>query len=257
VKTTVTDAPVEYAAIQAEHYDRLIENYEAHTTERSSLAYRRRFIDEPLLRGLDLQGREVLEAMCGSGLSTGYLLERGAQVTGLDVSPEAIRLFRSKWPECEASAESLLDFSAPDESFDVVVVVGGLHHVQPGAEEAIEQIWRLLRPGGYFCFCEPHSRSFIEPLRKAWYRRDPMFEENEAAIDVEALKARFADRYRFVTEHYFGNVAHVLVLNSLVMRVPPSVKRLYATPAIWIERFLNPLLGRRLSCSVTCQWQKR
>ena len=93
------------ATLQGAHYDRLIDMYEAHATEASTQRYRRRFIDEPLLRGIDLDGRAVLEAMCGSGHSTGFLLEKGAKVTGLDVSEQAIELFKAKWPECEAVAE--------------------------------------------------------------------------------------------------------------------------------------------------------
>lgn len=250
------DVGVVAATLQANHYDRLIARYEAHATNRFTQAYRRRFIDEPLLRGLDLEGRDVLEAMCGSGLSTGYLLDCGARVTGLDVSPEAIRLFRSKWPGCPAHAESILSFSAAAASFDAIVVVGGLHHVHPHVTEAVEQIWRLLRPGGHFCFSEPHARSLVDLVRKAWYRRDGVFEENEAAVDVEALKASFDGRFRVVSESYFGNFGHVLVLNSLVIRAPDRLKSLYSRPAMAVERVLNPLLGKRLSCSVICQWQK-
>jgi hypothetical protein len=60
-----------------------------------------------------------------------------------------------------------------------------------------------------------------------------------------------------LSERYFGNVAHTLVLNSMVIRAPSWVKRLYARPAMMLERALDPLLGRRLSCSVSCQWRKR
>jgi SAM-dependent methyltransferase len=245
------------ASLQGAHYDRLIELYEAHATDPSTQRYRRRFIDEPLLRGIDLDGRTVLEAMCGSGHSTGLLLERGARVTGLDVSVQAIELFKSKWPRCDAVVESILAPTLADGSFDVVVVVGGLHHVHPHAGDAIARIWRLLRPGGFFCFSEPHAGSLVDLARRAWYARDPMFESNEAAVDIDALRLAAAPMFDVVSERYFGNVAHTLVLNSMVIRAPSWLKRLYAAPAMALEGVLNPVLGRRLSCSVSCQWQKR
>jgi SAM-dependent methyltransferase len=246
----------EVATLQSAHYDCLIELYEAHSTESSTRRYRRRFIDEPLLRGITLEGRDVLEAMCGSGHSTELLLERGALVTALDVSERAIELFRAKWPGCDTLVASILDPGLPAASFDVVVVVGGLHHVHPHVDEAIDQIWRVLRPGGFFCFSEPHTGSLMDVARRHWYARDAMFESNEAAIDVDALERAHADKFDVVTKKYFGNVAHTLVLNSMVLRVPVRVKRVYAGPVMLLERLLNPILGRRLSCSVSCQWQR-
>jgi 2-polyprenyl-3-methyl-5-hydroxy-6-metoxy-1,4-benzoquinol methylase len=242
--------------LQEAHYDRLMHVYETHAGDSWTRRYRRRFIDEPLLRGIELNGRDVLEAMCGSGHSTEFLLNRGAKVTGLDVSSQAIDLFRSKWPACTAIVESILSHTLPQESFDVVVVVGGLHHVHPRVDEAVEKIWSVLRPGGFFCFSEPHTGSIMDVARRRWYARDSMFEENEAAVDVAALRAAAGARFQVLTERYFGNVAHTLVLNSMVIRSPAWMKRLYSPPAMAIEALLNPILGRRFACSVSCQWQK-
>ena len=117
-KTTIpsvipTPGPEQVAVLQGAHYDRIVEDYEAHSADRWTRTYRRRFIDGPLLRGIELEGRAVLEAMCGTGHSTAFLLERGAHVTGLDVSGQAIERFRAKWPTCEAVAESIVDSTLP------------------------------------------------------------------------------------------------------------------------------------------------
>jgi SAM-dependent methyltransferase len=178
-------------------------------------------------------------------------------VTGLDVSEQAIELFTAKWPQCEAVTESIVESTLPSESFDVVLVVGGLHHVHPHVEEAVAQIARVLKPGGFFCFCEPHSGSVLDLVRRLWYAHDSMFESNEAAVDVRALHRSAAAEFDFVSERYFGNVAHTLVLNSMVLRTPRWLKRLYSEPAMALESVLNRILGRRLACSVLCQWQKR
>jgi ubiquinone/menaquinone biosynthesis C-methylase UbiE len=245
------------AALQGAKYDRQALLYEAHATERSTQRYRRRFIDEPLLKGIPLDGRDVLEATCGSGHSTGLLLERGARVTGLDVSDQVLDLFHEKWPSCDAVAASILEPPFQAASFDVVMVVGGLHHVHPHVEEAVAQIWRMLKPGGFFCFCEPHTGSLMDVIRRRWYARDVMFDWNEAAVDIAGLHRANLDKFEVVTERYFGNVAHTLVLNSMILRAPLWLKRIYARPAMALERVLNPILGRRLACSVSCQWQKR
>ena len=152
---------------------------------------------------------------------------------------------------------SILDEILPPESFDVVIVVGGLHHVHPNVDDAVLHIWKLLKPGGYLCFSEPHTGSLIDHARRLWYRRDPMFEANEAAVDIAALHRATEGKFDVVQEKYFGNIAHTLVLNSMILRAPRWLKRIYARPAMWLEAPLNLILGRRLSCSVSCQWQKR
>lgn len=243
---------------QKRHYERLAAEYdEGHYDDPWSRRYRRRFIDAPLLDGLDLNGREVLEAMCGGGHVAATLLERGARVTGLDISAAGIDSFRRRWPECKAVCASILDSGLPAESFDVAIVVAGLHHLHPHVPEAIEEVHRLLKPGGTFCFMEPHRGSLPDWFRRRWYRIDPLFLDNEAAIDLAALKGRFADHFEVVTERYGGNLAFLLVQNSLVFRIPLGAKRFYAPLLLPLEAALGRLQGRRLSCFALCRWRKK
>ncbi len=243
--------------LQKAHYDRIASDYAAHYGDRWSNEYRRRFFNEPMLKGIDLRGRSTLEAMCGEGSTTEFLLERGAKVVGLDISAEEIESFRRRWPQCEVHCTSILDTSLPPESFDCVIVVGGLHHVHPHVPKTIREICRVLRPGGYFCFIEPHHGSLPDTIRRFWYRRDNYFAANEEAVDLDRLRAEFGDAFEFVSEQYKGNLAYLLVLNSLVFRVPLWLKPLYSPALIAVERLLSPLLGKRLSCFAVSQWRKR
>lgn len=244
-------------ATQRAHYDRIGAEYEAHCDDPTSREYRTRFIDQPLLDGIDLAGREVLEAMCVSGMTTSGLLARGGHVTGLDISEECIAAFRRRWPHCRALCASITDTGLPAASFDAVVVVGGLHHLQPHVEPGVDEIHRLLRPGGWFCFLEPHVGSLPDWFRRRWYRRDRRFAANEAAIDLAALKARYADRFEFAKEYYCGNLGFLLVYNSMILKIPLRLKPLYAPALLRLEAMITRVQGRRLACVVICQWQKR
>lgn len=259
VKDRPAAEPSPSAAEEAQkaHYDEIIAKYDQHYGDPCSLAYRDRFINQPMFDGLDLDGRNVLEAMCGSGMTTQALLSRGARVTGLDISEMAIRFFGERWPQCDIAATSLIRSGLPSESFDAVVVVAGLHHLQPHASEAIEEIHRLLRPGGAFCFFEPHTGSVANLFRRLWYKLDARFARNEAAIDLDALKREFADRFDFVVETYMGNIAFLLVANSLVFGIPVSWKRFYTPALLELEAMIGALQGKRLGCSVVGQWRKR
>ena len=73
-----------------------------------------------MFEGIDLAGKEVLDAMCGSGQTTSYLLTRGAKVTGLDISNEVIDQFQARWTEAKAVKRSLLDSELPDNSSDTM-----------------------------------------------------------------------------------------------------------------------------------------
>jgi SAM-dependent methyltransferase len=243
--------------IQQAHYNRIAEDYDAHYNDACSQEYRVRFQYDPMFVGTDLAGKRVLEAMCGSGHTTQYLIDKGAKVTGLDISPREIDAFRKRWPNSEAICGSVLDSGLENNSFDFVVVSGGLHHVHPHLSETVREIHRVLKPGGYFCFDEPHNRSLANVIRKLWYKHDSLFAENEAAIDVQALKKEFGSSFKYNFEIYLGNLGYLLVLNSMVFRIPLSLKPLYTPIVLKMEAGLNRILGQSLSCNVIAQWQKR
>ena len=243
--------------IQEKHYDRIAKDYEAHYNDACSQKYRIKFQYETVFSGIDLTGKRVLEAMSGSGHTTEYLLSRGAVVTGLDISPREIESFRQHWPDCEAICASVLDSGLENDSFDCVIVSGGLHHVHPHLSEVVREIHRVLKPGGYFCFIEPHAGSLPDVARKLWYKHDSLFADNEAAIDVAALKHEFASAFNFNFETYLGNVGHLFVLNSMVFRIPLALKPYYTPIAIGMESVFNRFLGASFSCNVIAQWQKK
>jgi SAM-dependent methyltransferase len=98
------------------------------------------------------------------------------------------------------------------DSFDCVAIVGGLHHLHPHVGEAVGEIQRILKPGGSFCFAEPYRGSLPDLVRSFWYKHDNLFASNEASIDLQALKKKFATVFSFDREKYLGNVAYLLGL---------------------------------------------
>jgi SAM-dependent methyltransferase len=214
-------------------------------------------MNEPMTEGLELKGKLVIEAMCGSGQTTEYLLAKGARVVGVDISEREIEHFRRRWPACHAHCASILDTGLPSAEFDAIFVVGGLHHVHPSVPRAVDEICRLLKPGGHFCFVEPHCGSVLDRVRSAWYRRDPYFAENEASVDVEELKEMFAHEFEFIRERYQGGMAYQFVLNSMIWRIPLWLKPWYSPGLLALERLTAFASSRLFSCFVVAQWRKR
>lgn len=242
---------------QQAHYDTIAADYEAHYSDEWSLEYRRRFIYEPMFAGLDLSGMKVLDAMCGSGQTTEYLLARGAEVTGLDISNEVIDSFRTRWTNVPAVKRSLLDSGLPAGSFDCVVVVGGLHHIHPNLNLAVQEIHRVLKPGGYLCFMEPHSGSLPDLVRRVWYKFDRYFSDNEEAIDMNAVQRDFRSQFELRKANYLGNLAFLFVLNSLIFRIPVRAKKFYSPLLMKLEAAIHKFQCKLTSCFVVAQWQKR
>lgn len=244
-------------AQQQQHYNALANSYQEHYGDQWSRQYRDEHIHAHLVKGISLDGAHALDAMCGLGEVSQYLLDRGAHVIGVDISEEMLTKYRANLPRATAQCCSILATDLPSESFDLIAIVGGLHHLHPHLEEALHEFYRLLKPGGYLCFAEPHAHSLPDTLRNIWYRNDSLFEKNEAAIDLEYLEDKMAQLFTVKSRTYLGSIAYLLVFNSLVFRVPHWLKSLYARPLLLLERLVAPILQRRTACFVVAQWQKR
>ncbi len=105
----------------------------------------------------DVQGRTVLDFGCGSGENLVPLVRRGANVIGMDISPELIALARQRLSnyglEANLQVRSAYETGLPSESVDVVFSVALLHHLE--LPRARTEIRRVLRPDGLFIMREP------------------------------------------------------------------------------------------------------
>jgi len=118
----------------------------------------------PSAAGFDrARGLKVLEIGCGIGTDGAQFAEAGADYTGVDLTEAAVELARKRFELFNlagsfrtADAENL-DFA--DESFDVVYSHGVLHHT-PETGKAIQEIHRVLRPGGRAVVMLYHRNSY-------------------------------------------------------------------------------------------------
>lgn len=104
-----------------------------------------------LLSSLDLQGKRVLEIGTGVGTDARTIVGMGAEYSGINVdagsceiSQKALDVFKLAGEVRQASA---LSIPYPDATFDVVYSFGVLI-VIPDAARAIQEIRRVLKPGG-------------------------------------------------------------------------------------------------------------
>jgi len=120
-------------------------------------------------------GLRVLEIGCGMGTDGAQFAKGGAIYTGIDLTEAAIELARRNFASAGLRGEfhvadaERLDF--PDESFDIVYSHGVLHHT-PDIQAAINEVHRVLKPGGRAVVMLYHRGSYnyrvgIRILRRA------------------------------------------------------------------------------------------
>ena len=105
-----------------------------------------------------LMNARVLDAGCGSGWYTEYLLSRGAAVTAFDVNLEFVTLTRARVGErahvLRADLAAPLDF-AGDGEFDVVVCPLVMHYLKDW-QPVFCEFHRILKPHGVLVFSTHH-----------------------------------------------------------------------------------------------------
>lgn len=124
-----------------------------------------------LLAG-DLKGKRALVPGCGFGEDAIRLARLGAEVEAFDISPDVVEIARRRCAEFGYAgvnfgvmpSEAL---SFPDNSFDLVLFIDILHHVDIPA--TIAEVVRVLKPGGRIVGNELYTHSWMQKnLRESW-----------------------------------------------------------------------------------------
>ncbi len=112
---------------------------------------------EHAVRGVLLEGAEVLEVSCGRGGGAAFVARTFAprRYLGIDLSPENVRLARERHVagnlEFRVGDAEALDL--PDASFDVVINIEA-SHLYDDRTAFFAEAYRVLVPGGRFCYTD-------------------------------------------------------------------------------------------------------
>jgi SAM-dependent methyltransferase len=94
-----------------------------------------------------LDGMAVVDLAAGTGLQTRALVGRGARVVAVDHDVRMLRRLRSRPPSVPAVAGRSEQIPLRDNVADLVVCATAWHWLRTA--ESVEQIRRILRPGGH------------------------------------------------------------------------------------------------------------
>jgi SAM-dependent methyltransferase len=223
-------------------YESFAKHFAAETGDNS---YNARY-DRPSMLALigSVEDLDVLDAGCGPGFYTEALLDAGARVTAIDVSPSMVRLTRERVGDRAdirvADLERPLEWLA-DDSQDLVVLALVLHHLDD-CPQTLAEFRRVLRPGGHLVLSTVHPMEDWRRLGGGYFDRERIVETWNDGWQVafwrkplQAWCDAFADA-GFLIER----LVEPLPEESMRLSDPDTYAKLRHAPAFIAFRLLSP-----------------
>lgn len=110
------------------------------------------------------KGKKVVDFSCGCGYGSYILSGVSDVVYGFDYSEKAIDFCKTYWSNDNIKYEVMdINNITTEEVFDVVVHSETIEHVRTPIAQTLENLSKLLKPGGIFCITHPEN----EPKERA------------------------------------------------------------------------------------------
>lgn len=192
---------------------------------------------DPLFTPLSLKylskRAKILEGGCGWGLIVSALNKHGFQTTGIDFAKNTVEIINKEFPELDVIYGDIFDLPFEDESFDAYISGGVIEHFWEGYDQIINEMHRVLKPGGY-CFVSFPTMSPIRKLKAklGFYKRHSY---NELNIKMDSFY-QFALNHENVindfTEYGFKYIEHDFMdgikgMKDELLFTKPILQRVY------------------------------
>lgn len=176
----------------------------------------------------DVRGKRVLHLQCHFGLDTLCLARRGAQVTGLDFSHEAIEAARSLASECAIDVEfveaDVYDATVISDRFDLVLASWGAINWVPDVYRWMNVAAQLLAPKGSLYLLEGHPAALAleEEHDGRLTPRYEYFQGSEPVVSDEARtytgdSDRLVNTRAYEWMHPLGNIVDAVLKAGLTL----------------------------------------
>jgi ubiquinone/menaquinone biosynthesis C-methylase UbiE len=131
--------------------------------------YRWHYHLRDLFAQLSGQSGKLLEIGCGIGVDSVELAKCGFDVTAVDLTETAIDVARTharlRGVDIDFRVGNAERLAFPEDTFDVVYSFGVLHHT-PDTAAAVEDVRRVLKPGGRAFVMLYHKRSLVNLVHR-------------------------------------------------------------------------------------------
>jgi SAM-dependent methyltransferase len=193
-------------------------------------------------------GQRVLDLGCGIGNDAARFARGGAEVTGIDLTPRAVELASRNFQlRGLAGSFAVMDgesLALPDAGFDLVYCHTVLHFT-PRPGQMIQEIHRVLRPGGAAILMVVNRRSWLRTMHRL------------AKVEIDHLPAPVF--HWFTAEEFASLLTPFTAVQIVPERFPVATKvhkgvkaRLFnmlfvdgfnALPRVWVRRYGHHLMA--------------
>lgn len=175
-----------------QHFDSIASNYGRKDQTRSSRIARRHRLLQTVRQVPLTPQSDVLEVGCGAGFASHYLSGRYRTYCGVDYSKRLIASAQSHYqrPGVEFHAANIKGFE-PRRTYDVVFMIGVLHHVDE-LEATVCCLVKFLKPGGWLVANEPQPGNPLVTLaRKIRKKIDVAYADDQVELKAKVLRDAF------------------------------------------------------------------
>lgn len=110
----------------------------------------------------DIKGKSIFDGGCEAGYFSIKLLEKGANVTAIDIVEQALEKFKEKLKNTKyhptIKNAALQDIPFAQNKFDVALATEVLEHA-PGTQKCIQELIRVVKPGGKIIITFPNEKN--------------------------------------------------------------------------------------------------
>lgn len=250
---------------QKEHFNNIAEQYYNKRQQKEHLLFKKNLWEQFKTKFTVIAENTFYDCVDPmSGFGEGYeilrvLLDDEFSYVGYDCSEKVVEIVGKERPGINIQLGNILE-NKIDKTFDLVIVVGGLHHVYHDIGEALNTVNHLLKDEGLFISFEPTNNNFLWAMvRELIYRKNDYFHyETERAFKLDDYYCWIQSAgFTHIYSMYPGLLGYVLFYNpdafpvissygkNMVNAICRAEKPLYATK-----------VGKALSFATLSLWRK-
>lgn len=207
---------------QRQHFNKVAAEYYTARKDKNHLRYKKMLFRYIFGRDLGIDKMKklaVLEPMCGYGEGRKIIrtyLSRNIQYEGFDYSDVLVNEVKRVHPNMNIYKQDVTVFQPEKDKYDIIILIGGLHHVPDYAGEICRNISTGLKKDGLFINFEPtNNNPLMTFVRKQIYKKNHLFdEETERAFSLKELNGIYKHAGMTIEKQFFpGLLGYIMYYN--------------------------------------------
>ncbi len=205
---------------QRQHYEKVAQKYFTARQSKNHILYKNLLWEYFFQQNTFLKknGIHIFEPMCGFAEGKQIIeqhLTTDFHYEGFDYCSAIIEAVRMRNPSTEVFHLDATRY-IPSKRYDLIILIGGLHHIPDHAKDFVSKVHNSLKDNGYFINFEPTENNQIyKIIRRTIYNKNGMFDaETESAFRLKTLNEIYrSSNFEIVDQLFTGLLSYVLYYN--------------------------------------------